>query len=128
MRLIIYRLLQIRDTGHHKIKFLFKIIKSKTTLQQIKLTHLIKYYWWVVWLTKCEGITLSTGLLSKKLVGRSSNPPLRVGIIGKSSWQGTWWKPIVYHSTMSLFSIFLFLHYYHTKLSPIKQNVYSMYE
>lgn len=33
-------------------------------------------------------LTLSAGFLSKKFVGRSSNPPLNVGIIGKSSWQG----------------------------------------
>lgn len=40
-------------------------------------------------LTTWGGVTLSTGLLSKKLVGLSSNPLLRVGINGKSSWQGT---------------------------------------
>lgn len=40
-------------------------------------------------LTTWGGVTFSTGLLSKKLVGLSSNPLLRVGINGKSSWQGT---------------------------------------
>lgn len=30
-------------------------------------------------------------------------------MIGKSSWLGAWWKPTVYHNTMSLFSISLFL-------------------
>ena len=39
--------------------------------------------------TRFGGLVLRTGLLSKKLVGRSSNPPLKVGITGKSSWQGT---------------------------------------
>jgi hypothetical protein len=41
-------------------------------------------------LTGGGSLTLRTGLLSKKLAGRSSNPLLIVGITGKSSWYGTW--------------------------------------
>jgi hypothetical protein len=42
------------------------------------------------YLTGGGSLTLRTGLLSKKLAGRSSNPLLVVGITGKSSWYGTW--------------------------------------
>jgi hypothetical protein len=52
----------------------------------------IKSYAWVVQLgpgTIPGDLVLSTGLLSKKLFGRSSNPPLKVGITGNSSWEGT---------------------------------------
>lgn len=51
------------------------------------------------------GGTPRMGFLSKKLTGLRSKLEKTVGMIGKSSWHGTWWNPIVYHTTMSFFSI-----------------------
>lgn len=51
------------------------------------------------------GGALRIGLRSKKFTGLRSKLADTVGIIGKSSWHGIWWNPIVYHKTMSLFSI-----------------------
>jgi hypothetical protein len=53
------------------------------------------------WVGRC----LRMGLLSKKLTGLRSKLDDTVGMMGKSSWQGMWWNPKVYHNTMSLFSI-----------------------
>src|ERR1700690_3936268 len=47
----------------------------------------------------------TAGFRAKKSKGRNSNSCHAVGMIGQSSGRGTWWKPIVYHTTMSVFSI-----------------------
>uniref|UniRef100_J3LWC2 Uncharacterized protein n=1 Tax=Oryza brachyantha TaxID=4533 RepID=J3LWC2_ORYBR len=51
------------------------------------------------------GRCLRMGLLSKKFTGLRSKLDDTVGMMGKSSWHGTWWNPSVYHSTRSVFSI-----------------------
>lgn len=56
------------------------------------------------------GLVFTMGLRSKKFVGFSSKLAVAVGMMGKSSWHGTWWNPIVYQSVISLFSISRFLY------------------
>ena len=47
----------------------------------------------------------TAGFLAKKSKGRSSNSCQAVGMMGQSSGRVTWWKPSVYQTTISVFSI-----------------------
>src|SRR5438045_3722057 len=47
----------------------------------------------------------TAGFRAKKSNGRSSNSCQAAGIMGQSSGRATWWNPIVYQTTMSVFSI-----------------------
>ena len=105
-----------------KLKSCNRILSFNSPQNQCKL-HIEVMIW--VQLTSICGLTLRSGFLSKKLEGRSSKPLLKVGIIGKSSWLGTWWNPTVYHTTMSLFSISLFLHLYH-KIYIISIHIFAL--
>lgn len=45
------------------------------------------------------------GFLSKKAAGIKLNPWSSNGSMGQSSGRATWWKPMVYQSTISVFSM-----------------------